>query len=137
VKTELGNLLCRYETKFGGVRLQRPQQPTNGLGKKVCSWNRLFGSGTDTSVPTAPSHAYTSASPTFTHPQVSKLTNYLESDPISQFDHSFNILSRWHDHKRTYHVLSILAKDILIVPISIISLESAFSLCGGVLEECQ
>jgi hypothetical protein len=81
VKIELGNLFCRYETKFGGVKLQRPQQPTNGSGKKVCSWNRLFGSGSDTGVPTAPSHASAFASPTaFTHPQVYELTNYLDSD---------------------------------------------------------
>jgi hypothetical protein len=63
------------------------------------------------------------------------LTSYLGSDPASQFDDAFNILSWWHDHKRTYHVLSILAKDILIVPISIISLESVFSLASRVIEE--
>lgn len=134
VKTELSNLFCRYEIKFGGVRLQRPPQPLNGAGKKVCSWNRLFGSGSG--VPAAPSPASASPSaPTFSHPQVSELTNYLDSDPVSQFDDSFNILSWWHDHKRTYPVLSILAKDILTVPVSTISSESAFSLCGRVLEE--
>jgi hypothetical protein len=58
-------------------------------------------------VPTTPSHASasTSVSPTptaFTHPQISELTKYLDSDPISQFDDSFNILFWWHDHKRTY-----------------------------------
>jgi uncharacterized BrkB/YihY/UPF0761 family membrane protein len=63
------------------------------------------------------------------------LTSYLGSDPASQFDDAFNILSWWHDHKRTYHVLSILAKDILIVPISIISSESVFSLASRVIEE--
>jgi hypothetical protein len=44
VKTELGNLFSKYDLKFGGVRLQRPQQPQPGGGKNVCSWNRLFGS---------------------------------------------------------------------------------------------
>jgi hypothetical protein len=47
-------------------------------------------------MPTTPSHAYASAfaSPTaFTHPQVSELTNCLDSDPASPFDDSFNILS--------------------------------------------
>jgi hypothetical protein len=138
VKTELCNLFCRYEIKFGGVRLQRPPQPLNGVGKKVCSWNRLFGSGSGSGsvVPVAPSPASASPSaPTFSHPQISKLTNYLDSGPVSQFDDSFNILSWWHDHKRTYPVLSILSKDILIVPVSTISSESAFSLCGRVLDE--
>jgi hypothetical protein len=44
VKTELGNLFSKYDLKFGGVRLQRPQQPHPRGGKKACSWNRLFGS---------------------------------------------------------------------------------------------
>jgi hypothetical protein len=58
----------------------------------------------------------------------SELTTYLDSDPVSQFDDSFSILFWWHDHKRTYHVLSILAKDIMNIHVSTISPESAFSL---------
>jgi hypothetical protein len=138
VKTELCNLFCRYEIKFGGVRLQRPPQPLNGTSKKVCSWNQLFGNGSesDSAVPAAPSPASTSSSaPTFSHPQVSELTNYLDSNHVSQCDDSFNILSLWHDHKKIYHVLSILAKDILTVHVSTTSSEFAFSLCGKVLDE--
>jgi hypothetical protein len=94
--------------------------------------NRLFGSGSGG----APSPPFASPSaPAFIHPQASELINYLDSDPVSQFDDSFNILSWWHDHKRTYSILSILAKDILIVPVSTISSESTFSLCGRVLKE--
>jgi hypothetical protein len=44
------------------------------------------------------------------------------------------ILSWWHDHKK-YFVLSILAKDIMTIPVSTISSESAFSLCIRVIEE--
>jgi hypothetical protein len=80
-------------------------------------------------------HSASPSVPAFSHPQVFELTNYLDSNHVSQFDDSFNILSWWHDHKRTYHVLSILAKDILTVPVSNISSESAFSLCGKVLDE--
>jgi hypothetical protein len=76
------------------------------------------------------------ASPTHSTLTVgSELTSYLDSDPVSQFDDSFNILSWWHDHKRTYHVLPILAKDIMNVSVSTISSESAFSLAGRVIEE--
>jgi hypothetical protein len=63
-----------------------------GADKKVCSWYRLFGSGSGSVVPAAPSPASPSA-PAFSHPQVSELTNYLEYDHVSQFDDSFNILS--------------------------------------------
>ena len=58
----------------------------------------------------------------------SKLNSYLDSDNVSLFDDDFNIINWWHEHKRTYPVLSILAKDVLSVPVSTISSESAFSL---------
>jgi hypothetical protein len=35
----------------------------------------------------------------------------------------------------SYLVLSILAKDVISVPVSTISSESAFSLCGRIIEE--
>jgi hypothetical protein len=62
-----------------------------GASKKVCSWNRLFGIGSR--VPAAPFASASPSAPAFSHPQVSELTNYLDSDPVSQFDDSFNILS--------------------------------------------
>jgi hypothetical protein len=128
VKIELVVLFSNYKSKYGGVRLRMPPQPNHGGGKKICSWNRLFGTGQ----PVAPSQ---SPAPASASNVGSKLTTYLDSDPISHFDDSFSILSWWHGHKRTYHVLSILAKDIMIVPVSTISLEFAFYLCGRVIEE--
>ena len=65
----------------------------------------------------------------------SELCAYLDSESIAQYDDDFNILSWWHEHKLTYHILSILAKDILTVPVSTISSESAFSLTGRIIEE--
>jgi hypothetical protein len=41
----------------------------------------------------------------------------------------------WHEHKLTYPVLSIMAKDVLIVPVSTILSESTFSMTGGIIEE--
>ena len=64
-----------------------------------------------------------------------ELTNYLDSDTVSQFDDSFSIINWWHEHKLTYHVLSILARDVLTVPVSTISSESAFSTTGRIIEE--
>jgi hypothetical protein len=65
----------------------------------------------------------------------SELLAYLDSDPISEYDDDFNILRWWHDHRRAYPVLSILAKDVMSVPVSTISSESVFSLVGRVIEE--
>jgi hypothetical protein len=87
VKTELGNLFSKYELKFGGVRLQRPQHANNGGGKKVCSWNRLFGSGSPSANASSAHSAsilvhYVSLAHS-TLPVGSELTSYLDGDPIS------------------------------------------------------
>ena len=54
---------------------------------------------------------------------------------MQKFDEDFNILNWWHEHKLSYHVISILARDIISIPVSTISSESAFSLCGRIIEE--
>uniref|UniRef100_A0A8R7QX52 HAT C-terminal dimerisation domain-containing protein n=1 Tax=Triticum urartu TaxID=4572 RepID=A0A8R7QX52_TRIUA len=50
-------------------------------------------------------------------------------------DDDFDIIQWWHEHKVTYSVISILARDVLSVPVSSTSSESAFSLAGRILEE--
>ena len=67
----------------------------------------------------------------------SELSSYLDSDTANQFDDDFNILNWWQEHKHTYPILSISAKDVLSVPVSAISSESAFSLTGKIIEECR
>ena len=47
----------------------------------------------------------------------SELSAYLDSDIVNQFDDDFNILHWWHEHKLSYQVLSILAIDVMTVPI--------------------
>jgi hypothetical protein len=51
------------------------------------------------------------------------------------YDDEFDDLNWWHEHKLTYPVLSILAKDIMTVPVSTVSSESTFSLTGRIIEE--
>jgi hypothetical protein len=64
-----------------------------------------------------------------------ELSSYLDSDTLQKFDEDFNILNWWHEHKLSYPILSILARDVISVPVSTISSESAFSLCGRIIEE--
>jgi hypothetical protein len=66
---------------------------------------------------------------------MSELSSYLDSDPEAKFGPDFNILKWWQQHKITYPILSILARDVLTVPASTISSKSTFSLAGMVLEE--
>ena len=63
------------------------------------------------------------------------MSAYLDSDTVNQYDDDFNILNWWHEHKLSYPVLSILARDVMTVPISTISSESAFSMTSRIIEE--
>jgi hypothetical protein len=66
---------------------------------------------------------------------VSELSTYLDSDSLNQYDESFSVLNWWQDHKRTYHILFVLVKDIMTILVSTISFESAFSLSGRLLDD--
>ncbi|XP_039801401.1 uncharacterized protein LOC120665787 [Panicum virgatum] len=54
---------------------------------------------------------------------------------VTAYDDDFDILLWWRDHKLTYPILSIMARDIMSVPVSTIFSESCFSLTGRILEE--
>ena len=66
---------------------------------------------------------------------VSELSAYLDSDCVTAYDDDFDLLLWWRDHKLTYPILSIMARDIMSVPVSTVSSESCFSLTGRILED--
>jgi hypothetical protein len=66
---------------------------------------------------------------------ICELSAYLDSDRVTAYEDNFDLLLWWHDHKLTYLILSIMARDIMSVPVSTISFESCFSLTGMILEE--
>jgi hypothetical protein len=76
-----------------------------------------------------------SPSQPFTPSAVSELSAYLDSDPVTSYEESFDIVLWWCDHKLTYPILSIMARDIMSVPVSTVSSESCFSLSGRIIEE--
>ena len=137
VRTKLTNVFKLYENKFGDVRLRAQHQPSNAVeGKNKMAWDDIYGDdempcsssqpvrGSGSAVPSSSASWATAAS-------ISELSSYLDSDTVTQFDDSFNILSWWQQHKLTYPVLSVLAKDILTVPASTISSESTLVLQAG------
>jgi hypothetical protein len=94
VKIELVLLFSNYESKYSGVRLQRPAPPNQG-GGKVSSWNRLFDAYALAHAP-APAASVSAHAPSASAsalPVGSELQTYLDSDLVSQFDDSFSILS--------------------------------------------
>ncbi|KAG8072717.1 hypothetical protein GUJ93_ZPchr0006g42464 [Zizania palustris] len=151
VRSNLTNLFNKYYSKFGSVIVQMPDQEPS-TGKKETDWGKLygpsiteststsgFGSGISTSS-SSPFFMTTSASALLQAATSgtgigSELSTYLDSDTVNQYSDSFQILNWWNEHKQTYPVLSILAKDIITVPVSTISSESAFSLTGRIIED--
>lgn len=103
------------------------------LVRKKIAWGKIY-EATGTSLH-SPALASTSSPTPAPVSAVSELASYLDSDTITCFDDDFDILSWWHEHKLTYPILSILAKDVMYVPVSTVSSESCFSLTGRVIEE--
>lgn len=134
VKAELHKLFEKYEMKFGAARSQRVAQPSTHTGKRKQAWGRIFanrgGSGSGLVGP-PPMSSTSSSSPS----AVSELSAYLDSDCVTSYEDDFDILLWWRDHKLTYPILSIMARDIMSVPVSTVSSESCFSLTGRILEE--
>ena len=159
VRADLSDLFNKYDDKFGSVRLQRTSNATPGEGKSKYAWDLVFGAdgigssssmalgaglgafGASSSSGMVPELSRRTSASALLHaastPGISgsELAGYLDSDTVQKFDDEFNLLDWWHDHKLTYPVLSILAKDIISVPVSTVSSESAFSLAGRVIEE--
>ena len=105
-----------------------PPIPT--AAKKKGAWRKIFG--------TSSSSSSSTSAPVQVLAGGGELAKYLNTDKVSfdeDEDEDFNILQWWHDHKLTYPVLSILARDVLSVPVSTVSSESAFSLAGRIIED--
>ncbi|WVZ65551.1 hypothetical protein U9M48_014896 [Paspalum notatum var. saurae] len=148
VRAELKMMFNKYDAKFGAVRLQRPTAPTTGTGKRRQNWGMIYADdpGSEFTIPssapatnmsraTSASALLQAATSGGLNSLETELTSYLDSDTLQKFDDDFNLLNWWHEHKLTYPVLSILARDVISVPVSTISSESAFSLCGRIIEE--
>ena len=126
VKERLIRLFYKYDDKFGNAaRRQRAVQPSSHSGRTTHVWGRIFGG------PGASPSSSSTPSPS----AVSELTAYMDSDPVAYHEEGFDILLWWKDHKLTYPILSILARDIMAVPVSTVSSESCFSLTGRILED--
>ena len=105
-----------------------------GLGASACLPPRL-GGGASSSTRRPSACALLQAAHSGANLNASELAAYLDSDPVNQYDDDFNILNWWHEYKLSYPVLSILARDVLTVPVSTISSESSFILTGRIIEE--
>jgi hypothetical protein len=123
-----------YECKYGDTLLRGQHVLASGSESKAKeAWDDIYG---DDDIVGGQHVLRSSSTPiASTVASISELSSYLDSDTVTQFSADFNILNWWQRHKLTYPILALLAKDVLTVPASTISLESTFSLAGRVLEE--
>ncbi|XP_066348537.1 uncharacterized protein [Miscanthus floridulus] len=113
---------------------RRAAHPANITGKRKQAWGRIFG-GPGASGVVGPSPASAPSPSLSTSAAACELSAYLDSDNVTAYEDDFDLLLWWRDHKLTYPVLSIMARDIMSVPVSTVSSESCFSLTGRILEE--
>ncbi|XP_066322132.1 zinc finger BED domain-containing protein RICESLEEPER 4-like [Miscanthus floridulus] len=135
----------RYDVMYGSNRLKRVVPPSL-FGKKRTAWAKIYddeeldvGAGCS-SLPSSLDHSRSVSTTSLLQAATassnsSELASYLNCNIVSQLDDEFDIMQWWHEHKLTYSILSVLAKDILTVPVSTISSESTFSLTGRIIEE--
>ena len=66
---------------------------------------------------------------------ICEFSAYLDSDNVTSYEDDFDLLLWWRDHKLTFSILSIMARDIISFSVSTVSSESCFSLTGRIIEE--
>ncbi|XP_066316658.1 zinc finger BED domain-containing protein RICESLEEPER 2-like [Miscanthus floridulus] len=135
VKTEIYKLFAKYDSKYGSTRSQRPAHPAVNSGKRKQAWGRIFGGPGSSAVVGPPPLASVSTSTQSAASVACELTTYLDSDNVTAYEDDFDLLLWWRDHKLIYPVLSIMARDIMVVSVSTVSSESCFSLTGRIIEE--
>ena len=70
----------------------------------------------------------------FVTEKMNDIDRYLAEETVNPMTSSFNILLWWRDHSQKFTVLSMIAKDVLAIPVSTVASESAFSTSGRILD---
>ena len=70
----------------------------------------------------------------FVTEKLNDIDKYLNEETINPMTSSFDILLWWKDNSQRFKVLSMIAKDILAIPVSTVASESAFSTSGRILD---
>ena len=70
----------------------------------------------------------------FVTEKMNDVDKYLAEEPVNPMTSSFDILLWWKDNSNRYKILSMIAKDVLAIPVSTVASESAFSTSGRILD---
>ncbi|XP_062093497.1 zinc finger BED domain-containing protein RICESLEEPER 2-like [Humulus lupulus] len=70
----------------------------------------------------------------FVTEKMNDVDKYLAEETINPMTSSFDILLWWKDNSQRFKILSMIAKDVLAIPVSTVASESAFSTSGCILD---
>ncbi|KAK2662521.1 hypothetical protein Ddye_001095 [Dipteronia dyeriana] len=126
IGTKLFKIFRIYESRFDNIDTPQSTQPETE--PKQTSWSLLKRQKKDKSASTSSGQRSSPSSCT-------ELIRYLEA----QFDavedkKEFDLLLWWKTYTYRYPVLSHLARDVLVIPVSTVSSEQAFSTSGRIIE---
>jgi hypothetical protein len=124
VKDKFVEVYGKYEQKYGNLPQHQRPPPVPTTGRRIKKvWEKLF---------VDPPASSSDGSFLCT----GELARYINSELVTHSDEEeLNILHWWYTKRKTYPVLSILARDVLSVPVSTVSSESAFSMCGRIIDD--
>lgn len=63
-----------------------------------------------------------------------EVDKYLADENVNPMTLSFDILGQWKENSKKYNILALVARDVLVVPVSTVALEYAFSTRGQILD---
>ncbi|KAK2659318.1 hypothetical protein Ddye_005851 [Dipteronia dyeriana] len=126
IRTKLFEIFRIYDSMFGNIDTPQSTQPETE--PKQTSWSLLKRRKKDKSTSTSSGQRSGPSSCT-------ELIRYLEA----QFDvvkdkEEFDLLLWWKTYTYRYPVLSHLARDVMVIPVSTVYLEQAFSTSGRIIE---
>ncbi|KAK3221739.1 hypothetical protein Dsin_008764 [Dipteronia sinensis] len=127
IRNKLFEVFSIYERRFGGIHTEPSPEPDRQ--PLPTSWSILKRRKKDKSASSSSSTTRSAAS------SGAELNRFLEA----QFDadentENFDLLLWWKTYSYRYPVLSHLARDILVIPVSTVSSEQAFSTSGRIIE---
>ncbi|KAK2658850.1 hypothetical protein Ddye_005383 [Dipteronia dyeriana] len=126
IRTKLFEIFRIYESRFGNIDTPQSTQPETEL--KQTSWSLLKRRKKDKSTSTSSGQRFGLSSCT-------ELIRYLEAHFNAVEDREeFYLLLWWKTYTYRYPVLSHLARDVLVIPVSTVSSEQAFSTSGLIIE---
>ncbi|KAK0587912.1 hypothetical protein LWI29_031162 [Acer saccharum] len=126
IRNKLFEVFRIYERRFGGIETQ-PSAELETQSKQT-SWAILKRRKKDKSASTSSTQRSGPSS-------YAELNRYLEAQFNAVEDkEDFDLLLWWKSYTYRYPVLSHLARDVLVIPVSTVSSEQAFSTSGRIIE---